>query len=282
MIKSYILFLSLIFSTFVAAQTDSTQTGPWSASGVTGLNISQIAFSNWSQGGENSITWTINGDFGVKYSSAPWIFTNNLKIAYGRTKLGNDEVRVNDNEIYNESVLTYDIKWAVSPYISNTINTVIDKGYDYEVTPKVEIARFFDPGYITQSIGFTYHKEERFKTRLGLAFQEVFASNHAARYTDDPDTPTEIEDFKFETGIESVTETKFTLDDNVLFKSKLRLFGRFEEIDVWDVRWDNALVASINKYFNVNLTVLVVYEKSQSLKTQVKQALQLGVTYRLF
>lgn len=280
MIKTSSLFALLFLSTLLFAQEDSTVAGPWTASGVTGLNVSQIAFSNWSQGGENSLTWTIYGNFDFVYKKNPWIFSNELKLAYGRTKLGDQEFRVNDNEFYNESVLTYEIGWAVSPYASNTIVTVIDKGYDYELTPKLEIARFFDPGYITQSVGFTYHKEEVFKTRLGIAFQETFTSQNT-KYADDPET-VEIEDFKFETGIESVSETKFTVDKNILFKSKLRLFGRFEEIDVWDVRWDNSLVASVNDYMNVNLGVLVIYEKAQSIKTQVKQTLQLGITYKLF
>jgi hypothetical protein len=70
--------------------------------------------------------------------------------------------------------------------------------------------------------------------------------------------------------------------DNMLYKSKLRLFTRFDQLDVWDVRFDNTISAQVNKYIVVNLNVLVVYEKSQSLRTQVKEALQLGVTLNLF
>jgi hypothetical protein len=66
------------------------------------------------------------------------------------------------------------------------------------------------------------------------------------------------------------------------YYTNLRLFGRFEEISVWDVRWDNLLVAKINDYFNVNFNLLLVYDVDQSLKTQIKEALQLGISYRLF
>ncbi|MCW8953325.1 MAG: hypothetical protein OQK48_00110 [Sulfurimonas sp.] len=52
-------------------------------------------------------------------------------------------------------------------------------------------------------------------------------------------------------------------------------------MDVWDVRWDNSFVAKINDYLNVNLAVLLIYQKDQSVKTQVKEALQLGITYTL-
>lgn len=116
---------------------------------------------------------------------------------------------------------------------------------------------------------------------MGIALQEVFTSKFNS-YSDDSDTKDKVEKFKLETGIESVTEGNVTVAENMNFNSKLRLFSRFKTLDVWDVRWDNTLTAKINKYFNVNLNILVIYQKDQSLKTQMKQTLQLGITYTLF
>ncbi len=62
----------------------------------------------------------------------------------------------------------------------------------------------------------------------------------------------------------------------------LRLFGTFEDISIWDVRWDNVLTAKINDYFNVNFNVLLIYDEDQSIKRQIKEALQLGISYSLF
>jgi len=272
-----VLFYSCMLS---FAQTDSVKLYEWTPSLVAGLNISQISFSNWSQGGDNSITWTLLGTGGLKYYSIDWKFRNNLKIAYGRTKLGDQDYRTNDNEFYLESVISKNINWAIDPYFSNTIRTAVAAGYSYDSIPPVEIANFFDPGYITQSIGFTYDDAKGFNTRVGVAVQEVFTNAHS-QYSDDEDTPNEIEKFKLETGVESVTNAEYTLAENLLLKSSLRLFSRFESFDVWDVRWDNVLAAKITDYLNVNFTVLVIYEKQQSLKTQVKQTLQLGFIYTL-
>ena len=277
--KKCVIFLFFFFLVLFA-QVDSADFGKWLPKGVAGLNVSQIAFSNWTQGGENSITWTTFGKFGLSYETEEINFTNDLKLAFGRSKQGDSEFKTNDNELYLENVLAYKIGMHVDPYISNTIRTVIAKGYDYEQEPKVQIAKFFDPAYITQSIGFTYSKLKNIKTRLGVGFQETITDKHP-RYSDDPNT-TEVENFKFETGIESVTEANFSLQDNLLYTTNLRLFGSFEELDVWDVRWDNTITAEINDYVNVNLNVLVIYEKTQSVKTQVKEALQLGLTYNLF
>ncbi|GAB4290834.1 MAG: hypothetical protein Kow0098_09750 [Ignavibacteriaceae bacterium] len=279
--KSYITFIFLIFFTVSYAQTDTVTHYGWIPSGVTGLNISQIAFSNWTQGGENSITWTIFGNFALKYILPSWVFTNELKLAYGRTKPGTEEFRTNDNELYLETVLSHSLGWAVDPYISNTLRTAVSDGFNYDSIPALQTSALFDPAYITQSIGFTYNKLEGFTTRLGLAFQETVTDKYR-QYSDDPETPDEIESFKFETGLESVTSAEYTVAQNMLVSSKLRLFTRFEAMDVWDVRWDNTITAKVNDYVNVNLNVLLVYEKSQSPKTQLKEALQLGLTYNLF
>ncbi|NLT49593.1 MAG: DUF3078 domain-containing protein [Ignavibacteria bacterium] len=269
-----------IFLSFIFAQ-DETVTEGWKSSGVAGINLSQIALSNWSQGGQNSLAFNITGNFNFTYISNPWKLDNTLKIAIGKTKLGSENFKTTDNEIFQETVLSRDFGWCVNPYVGNSIRTVIANGYSYENNQSTKIAAFFDPGYVTQSFGFTYDKLKGFKTRLGIAFQETF-TNKFRNYSDDPETTPEIERFKFETGMESVTEGQVTLDDNLLFDTQLRLFTRFDQIDVWDVRWDNTLTAKVNNYINVNFNVLVIYEKSQSPKTQLKEALQLGITYTLF
>lgn len=279
--KYFITTILLIIPTILFAETDSLPKSNWSTSAITGLNISQIALSNWTQGGDNSLAWTFHGKVDVLYASNPWVLKNNLKLAFGRTKLGSAEFRTNDNEIYLESVLTYDIAWVVNPFFSNTVRTVISNGYNYAKTPVLQTAKFFDPGYITQSLGFSYSKDKLFSSRLGVALQETFADQFAHLYVDDVKTLDKIERFKLETGIESVTEGSYSFAENMLASSKVRLFSRFNSLDVWDVRWDNTISAQINKYFNTNLNVLLIYEKSQSLRTQIKEALQFGVTYTI-
>ena len=111
--------------------------------------------------------------------------------------------------------------------------------------------------------------------------QETF-TNHYRAYSDDPKTTDKIEAFKLETGIESVTNSELNLDENLLFQSMLRLFSAFNTLDVWDVRWDNTVTAKITKYLNVNLNLLLVYEKRQSPKTQFKEGLQMASCIQFF
>ena len=282
--KITFILLVLFAAQIVFAQGESEEKKDtlWTPKGVAVINLSQVSFSNWSQGGENTLAYTFFTLFGLDYIGDPWKWKNSLKFAYGRTKFGDQGYRTNDNEIFFESTLIHNVGWAVSPYAGVTARTPVSKGFNYKVTPEIQIVDFLDPLNLTEAIGFVYDQIPNFSTRLGVGMKQTWADQFAATYSDDPETLNEIEKFRNETGIESVTE--YTLDflENMNFYTYLRLFGRFEDMSVWDVRWDNLITAKVNDYVSVNLNVLVIYDVNESLKTQIKEALQLGISYTLF
>jgi len=281
---TYIFSLILLLSTSIMAadETEEKKDTLWTPMGVIGLNLSQVSFQNWSQGGESSIAFTFLSNIGINYIGDPWNWRNSLKFSYGRTKLGSEQFKTNDNEIFFESTLIHHLGWNISPYAGITARTAVTKGFDYDKEPAIQIVDFFDPFYLTEGVGFAYDKIENFTTRIGIGFKQTFADKFNSMYTDDPETPNEVESFRNETGIESVTEYKIQFLENMIYSTYLRLFGRFEDIGVWDVRWDNIIVAKINKYFNVNFNVLLIYDVDETLRTQLKEALQLGISYTLF
>ena len=281
--KKILVILLLISSISILAQDvpDSLLKNGWNMSGVVGLNISQTAFSNWAQGGSNSLAYSAYTNLGGIYFNFPWKWKNRLNLAYGRTYLKDVGYRTTDNDLYFESIGSRNIGWAVDPYFAVTVRSALTKGYDYTVTPDTQIVDFFDPGYVTEALGFTYDKNKIITSRLGIALQQTFA-NRFTKYTDDPATLDKIEKFKLETGLESVTEVKYEFLPKMTYYSFLRLFTRFDNLDVWDVRWDNVITAKVNDYINVNLSVTVLHEISQTRRTQVREALQLGFAYTLF
>jgi len=278
-----IFLLVMIFSmvNFLAAQDADSTLNKWTPSLLASLNLSQIAFQDWTKGGESAFSFTVGADWVMDYKASNWSFKNQLKGEWGQSKTGYDIKKITVNNVFNETVYYYDPGWLFIPYVSNLIRTPITDGYDYSEPEKTQIVAFFDPGYITQSIGFAYNKSEIIQTRLGLAFEESFANKFAAQYTDDEETA-DVEKFKFETGIESMTDLILQIDDNVVYKSKLRLFSGFNRMTVWDVAWDNTFTAEVNKWLNVNLSYILIYKASESLRTQMQEALQVGIVYNLF
>ncbi len=280
--KIVILIFLFSFVNLVSAQDEADSTlNMWVPSLLASANLSQIAFQDWSKGGESSFSFVLGADWLMNYKSENWSFKNQLKGEWGQSKTGTDIKKITANNAFNETVYMYDPGWLFKPYASNLIRTPISEGFNYSEEDKEQIVAFFDPGYVTQSIGFAYDESDVIKTRLGVAFEESFANKFAAQYTDDSET-SELEKFKFETGLESMTDLKLQIDDNVVFNSKLRLFSGFNRMTVWDVAWDNTFTAEVNTWLNVNLRYILVYKQSESLRTQMQEALQVGIVYNIF
>jgi len=279
--KREILIFLILLSSIIIAQTADSTINKWTPSLIASANMSQVAFENWSKGGDNSLAYSFGVDWGMAYKASGWSFKNQLKGEWGQSKTGSEDSKITSNNIFNETVFFYNPGWEIEPYASNLFRTPISNGFNYETMPGTQIVAFFDPGYITQSIGFAYDKSEVIKTRLGFAFEESFANKFALQYTDDSETA-DLEKFKFETGIESISDLKYPIFENVLYKGKLRLFSAFDRLDTWDVSMDNSLTAKVNSWLNVSFTYIVVYKASESIKTQSQQALQVGVVYSLF
>ena len=95
-----LLTFFIVFASVVNGQVDSTKLNKWVPGGIVGLNISQVALDNWTAGGESSLAFGFIGNISVAYQAENWLFDNKLKLAYGRSKIGDDDFRNTDNEIF--------------------------------------------------------------------------------------------------------------------------------------------------------------------------------------
>ncbi len=281
-----VLIVSFAAGTAAAqdAEKKEKQLG-WANTLVAGFNLTQVSLHDWSQGGENTLAWTFLLDGQSSYVQEDWTWQNILKLTYGQTKLGEADFEKADDVLFWESIYSRNIGWPIDPYVANQLRTQIAPGYimvkneQTGLDERLQTSGFWDPGYLQQSIGFKYGPSEDFYTRLGVAFKETFSEDYG--FADDKETLNEIETTKFETGIESATGVKFTVMENVLLTSQLNLFSAFESMDIWNVRWDTSLNAKVNNYMNASVNLLVVHEPAQTLRTQIKQTLALGLRYSI-
>lgn len=141
--------------------------------------------------------------------------------------------------------------------------------------PPVEVSEFMAPAYFTQSLGLSYDPETWFKSRLGLGAKETFVTvaELGELYGLDPG-----EKSRFELGIESHTEMKFELVENVMLESKLSLFAAFNMSDFPDARWENLLTMKVNSWLNVNAELTALYDADISAKMQYRQLTSIGIS----
>jgi hypothetical protein len=254
----------------------------WKHTMILSANITQISFTDWAQGGENTLAYALFLEGKSTYAVDVIEWVNSYKFGYGQAKFGSQKIRKTDDKIDLESVLTYKIGTYINPFASASLKTQFAEGVMYDATGHATpVSNFFDPAYLMQTVGFGYQPVPEVKTRLGAALRETIAKTFASKYSDDLTTTSEVEKLRIEIGIESVTEVGWTVMENIVLNAKLEIFAPVKHFDRTSVRSDNTLSAKVNKFFSMNLNVYLLNDPQVQARTQIKQTLALGFSYTL-
>jgi hypothetical protein len=273
----------LLIPLALLAQQDTAKapTYGWKHKMVAGMNLTQVAFNNWAQGGENAFAWTasLEGKSAQQEMKTDW--TTTYRFAYGQAKLQSSGLRKTDDVIDLATVLTYLMGTTVNPYLGATLKTQFAKGFDYAAPGTPPVSKFFDPAYLTQSAGVGYQPAPEVKTRLGAALRETFTSEFRS-YANDPGVaPADWVSTRVEGGAESITEVDWKFAPNMSFTMKLELFAPFKTMDKIIVRDDMGILAKVNDLITAGITVQLINDWRVTPRTQSKQTLSFGLTYAL-
>lgn len=244
----------------------------------TSLTFSQVSFSDWAQGGENAYAYGASANGASTYDWHPITWVNSYKLGFGQTRIGGRQTRKTEDKIDLESVITYRLGITINPYAALTLKTQFATGYRYDKAGnRTPISWFFDPAFLTQSVGLGYEITPQLRSRLGFALREIVTSQYTS-FADDPKTP-EVEKTKIEDGLESVTEGTWKLDGSTTLNAKLELFSSFREPEKIIVRGDNTLTVRLAKIVTLVVNVQLINERRVTPRTQVKQSLGVGISY---
>jgi hypothetical protein len=281
-VKKILFALVLLPMWDIRAQADAAAPPEygWKHSIVSALTLTQVAYTDWAQGGDNALAWALSLDGKSVEDREATNWSNTYKFAFGQARLGSQGIRKTDDKIDLETILTYKLGTYINPYGAATFKSQFARGNKYDAAGnKTAVSKFLDPGYLTQSAGIGYQPIPEVKTRLGAALREILTSQFTG-YSDDAAT-TDIEKTKIDGGLESVTDVEWKLEDNILFTSKLELFSPFKTLDEVVVRNDNTFAAKVSKYVTVNLNVQLINERRVTPRTQIKETLAIGLSYTL-
>lgn len=282
--KQAVLVVLTLFSLTAFAQTDTVKAPVygWTHGMVAGLTLAQIGFTDWATGGDNALSWALTLDGKSVRDEEKTNWSNTYKFAFGQARISDGGLRKTDDKIELESIFTYKLNEYVNPYAGVTFKSQFAKGYKYNQPPAgndIPISAFFDPAYITQSVGAGWQATKEIKTRLGFALRETFSKQYG--YADDSGTKGTIETSRVEGGLESVTDVDWKIAENILFTAKLELFAPFKTIDRVDIRCDNKLTMTVNKYITAIVGVQLL-NINPFPRTQIKEIIAIGFTYNVF
>ncbi|MBK5722372.1 DUF3078 domain-containing protein [Dysgonomonas sp. Marseille-P4677] len=284
-----IIFVALAMGVQGQDEKDKLVDGKWTLKGVTGVNLSQTAVSNWSAGGENAMAGTayLNGTLVRK--SGNWLFSNALALEYGLTNTKTQGTQKTSDKIDFTTQLGYstDNKWYYT--VMGDFKSQFYKGYNY---PDKEhyISNFFAPAYSNISIGMEYRPNTIYSVYLSplagkLTFVEDDYLSSIGAFGVDPG-----DRFKAEMGAYLKARMEKTIMENVKLISTLDLFTGYDDsFGNVDVNWDLLLSMKINKYLSASVNTTLKYDDDVKIahedgtiggpKVQFKEMIGLGVAY---
>ena len=276
--KHLAVILALCMSVVVVAQNEDVVAGAWQKSVAGGVNLTQNSFDNWAAGGDNAFSWQLNFNYKFEKDAEGFIWLNTGKLAYGNTKTGDADMIKSADEIKVESVFTYKLGASINPYAALTGETQLTESFDYSTSPDTAVSAFMDPGFFRVGLGAGMKVNDMIKTRAGASFKQTVTSAYP-RYSDDPDTPLEVETLRSEFGVESVTDINWLITETSLYTGKLEIFSNFGGLEEIDVNFDNILTVKVSKYVNMNVNIKLLYDKDISARRQIKQTMAIGLNY---
>lgn len=243
------------------------------------ISLSESAYSKWKKGGENQLAWLVVLDHSFKKEFYRIIFENKGKFTYGRTKVSNETSRKSADRIELETIFSGKRKFF-SSFFSVKVETQFDKGIKIREDVEEVVSDFADPLYLTESLGLNFTFSKKFKTRLGISAKQIFTKKYPF-WSDDPKTEDKEEKFRFQRGLESVTEWDFNLFGNVNYKSKIVIFSELKKFSDTDVFFDGNLTTKLNKYFSVKLEYNMIYDADVLKQVQIFHIFGLNITLNI-
>jgi hypothetical protein len=286
------ILLSIIFSVswlLISAQpSDPGDTLRWKKKLNFAINLNQASFnSNWKGGGINSIgaTSLFNYKFNYKHLRRSW--DNEIDLAYGFVNNSGQGYRKTIDRIFLDTKYGYEISKNWSLFTSLNLLSQFARGYKYnDDNTSVLISDSFAPAFITAAVGFEYHPVEYFKVRLSPLAPRVTLVENPTRFTKSvgpqPYGVDSTKTARFEwLAFQLLAEFNKEIAPNLNLKWRYMMYANYETLSLKtiDHRIDLDLVAKVNKYVNVSIGGILLYDYDQDSGVQLSQVFSLGLLY---
>ena len=255
-----------------------------------GANLNQGSFSsNWTGGGVNSVALGLFFNALNEKIKGKNAWRNDFQSQYGIVRNKGQQSRKNVDRIFFDTKYNRSIgsKWSLFANV-NFLSQFGD-GYNYSAAPdstdaKKKVSGIFSPAYVTEAIGIEFRPASYFFIDFapGALRQTIVLDKNL--YVNTPDQNNYGvpigKSFRTEAAlIQIVANFDKDIAKDVNLKFRYLMFSSFKRPGNIDNRLDAMLTAKINKYVNVNLGAIMVYDDDQSNKVQFAQALSIGFLY---
>ena len=268
----------------------------WKNSGNALFLVNQSSFSNWTSGGQSSVSGTLKIDYNFNYSDNGWDLDTKVISNFGLNKIsGSDFLKKTDDRIEINSVLgkkfNNDIigRWSYSSFFN--FQTQFAKGYrfgkDANGNPnRTEKSRFFSPATVQLGVGMYWKKSKDLWVNVAPMTGKLILVNR--RFTENLSENQTYFGVKkggnsrFELGASVRSYYKSEIFENVTMENRLSLYSDYldrpQNID-FDCTFN--FIMKVNQYVSTNLIFQFVYDDNEIKRVQVREVLGVGLNIDL-
>jgi len=252
------------------------------------INFNQAAFSsNWKAGGISSVGFNSLYNYKTTYKDGRRNWDTEIDLAYGFVKNSGQGFRKTMDRIFLDTKYGYDLNknWAV--FSALNLLSQFYKGYKYgDDGSKQLISDSFAPTFITTAWGFEYHPVTYFKVRISPFAPRLTIVKDPRRFTKsvgpEPYGVDSTKTTRFEfLAAQLLAEFDKEIVKNVNLKARYLMYANYETFEpkTVDHRIDLDIVSKVNKYINVGLGAIMIYDYDQDPGAQFSQVFTFGFLY---
>jgi len=284
---SVVTFFVMI-STVTFAQSTQPDTLQWKRKFNFAINFNQASFSsNWKAGGVNSLGFNTIFNYKANYKDDRRSWDNDLDFAFGFVNNSGQGYRKTIDRIFIDTKYGYAISKNWSIFSSLNFLTQFAPGHNYaEDNSSQLISDIMAPAFLTSAWGFEYHPVDYFKLRLAPFAPRLTIVTDPRRFTKsvgpEPYGVDSTETTRFEIlAFQLLAEFNKEIVTNVNLKSRYMMFANYDTFEpkTLDHRLDLDIVAKVNKFINVGLGGILVYDFDQDSGAQLSQVFSFGFLY---
>lgn len=289
------IFTFIFFTTLSFSQSDDIPE-KWKNSGTALFLVNQSSFSNWSAGGQSSISGTLKIDYNFNYSDNGWDWDTKLISNFGLNKIsGSDFLKKTDDRFEINSVLgkkfNNDIigRWSYSSFFN--FQTQFAKGYrfgkDENGNPnRTEKSRFFSPATVQLGVGLYWKKSKDLWVNVAPMTGKIILVNRKfTRNLSENETYFGVKkdgNSRFELGASIRSFYKKEIFENIILENRLSLYSDYldkpQNID-FDCTFN--FLMRVNEYISTNLIFQFVYDDNEINRVQIREVLGVGLNFDL-
>jgi hypothetical protein len=280
----FLLLYSLPFIIF-AQNPDSLR---WKKKFNFAANFNQTSFSsNWKAGGVNSLGFNTLLNYKANYKQDRVSWDNDIDLAFGFVNNSGQGTRKTIDRMYLDTKYGYELNKNWGLFTSLNFLSQFDEGYNYKDDGTRElISDAFAPAFITSAWGLEYHPVEYFRVRIAPFAPRITIVREPTRFTKtvgpQPYGVDSTKTARFEwLSFQLMAEFDKEIATNVNLKWRYVMYANYEtlEMKTIDHRVDLDIVAKVNRYINVTLGGILLYDYDQDSGVQLSQIFSFGFLY---